>query len=257
MVLVLCGGIGHATPSIYDAVREHPTYHVLADEIEGKPEARVLQMIAERWFGLTAVEPGAVNSPSTSSNPARGEGTLLVVVEDRSTNCGGNAAESRRVLEACGVRRPRSVVVVQDPTMCRRAVVTFRRVYADLEGDDGGGALEVRSWPTFVPEVAPVSGGWCGSAAGGGDGGDPLRLLEFKRDGPTGERRDGLWDMRRFVDLVMGEIPRLRDDEAGYGPKGKGFIAHVDIPPRVEDAWKTIRDVLGGGGRAQSGSVVT
>ncbi|MGH4051133.1 MAG: hypothetical protein ACREVX_07235 [Clostridium sp.] len=43
----------------------------------------------------------------------------------------------------------------------------------------------------------------------------------------------GLWDKARFIDLIMGEIPRLRDDENGYGPKGKGFIAHVDIPQEV------------------------
>lgn len=30
-----------------------------------------------------------------------------------------------------------------------------------------------------------------------------------------------------------GEIPRLRDDVNGYGPKGKKFIAHVNIPDKV------------------------
>ena len=32
----------------------------------------------------------------------------------------------------------------------------------------------------------------------------------------------------------MGEVPRLRDDEHGYGPLGRGFIAHVDVPDEVE-----------------------
>ena len=31
----------------------------------------------------------------------------------------------------------------------------------------------------------------------------------------------------------MGEIPRLSDNKDGYGPKGTGYIAHVDIPDEV------------------------
>jgi hypothetical protein len=41
----------------------------------------------------------------------------------------------------------------------------------------------------------------------------------------------------------MGEIPRLRDDKEGYGPRGKGFIVHVDIPDEVEEAWRRVKDV--------------
>ena len=32
---------------------------------------------------------------------------------------------------------------------------------------------------------------------------------------------NGLWTKDRFIDLIMGEIPRLRDDENGYGPREK------------------------------------
>lgn len=42
--------------------------------------------------------------------------------------------------------------------------------------------------------------------------------------------------------LALGEIPRLRDDENGYGPRGRGFIAHVDIPEAVEAAWRRLAD---------------
>ena len=45
----------------------------------------------------------------------------------------------------------------------------------------------------------------------------------------------GMWNMDHYVELLLGEIQRLRDD--GYGPKGKGFIAHVDIPEDVEAAF--------------------
>ena len=39
----------------------------------------------------------------------------------------------------------------------------------------------------------------------------------------------------------MGEIPRLRDDEAGYGPRGKHFIAHVEVPALVLAAFEQLR----------------
>lgn len=47
----------------------------------------------------------------------------------------------------------------------------------------------------------------------------------------------GVWDVERYISLLLGEIIRLRDDENGYGPKGKNFIDHVDIPPGIEEAW--------------------
>lgn len=39
---------------------------------------------------------------------------------------------------------------------------------------------------------------------------------------------------------ILGEIPRLRDDESGYGPRGKGFITHVDIPNEIEQAFQAL-----------------
>ncbi|MDI2091081.1 hypothetical protein [Commensalibacter oyaizuii] len=37
--------------------------------------------------------------------------------------------------------------------------------------------------------------------------------------------------------MLLDEIPRLRDDKNSYGPKGKNFIAHVDMPEDVENAY--------------------
>ena len=55
----------------------------------------------------------------------------------------------------------------------------------------------------------------------------------------------GMWNIDRYVNLLMGEIPRLRDDENGYGPEGKNFIAHVDIPGTVLDAFEQLKTVYG------------
>ena len=51
----------------------------------------------------------------------------------------------------------------------------------------------------------------------------------------------GMWSMERYITLLMGEIPRLRDDAEGYGPRGRGFIAHVDVPEEVERAFDFLR----------------
>ena len=51
----------------------------------------------------------------------------------------------------------------------------------------------------------------------------------------------GMWDMERYISLLLGEISRLKDDENGYGPKGKDFIAHVDIPKNVENAFDELK----------------
>jgi len=56
--------------------------------------------------------------------------------------------------------------------------------------------------------------------------------------------------MERFVSLVMGEIPRLRNDKDGYGPRGRGYIVAVDIPASVEAAYQRLRDLGGDLGRS-------
>ena len=56
----------------------------------------------------------------------------------------------------------------------------------------------------------------------------------------------GMWDMDRYITLLMGEIPRLSDAPDGYGPAGKNFIAHVDIPPEVAEAFSELKKEYGG-----------
>lgn len=47
--------------------------------------------------------------------------------------------------------------------------------------------------------------------------------------------------MERYISLLLGEIPRLRDDENGYGPRGKDFIAHVEIPQGITNAFNELK----------------
>lgn len=53
----------------------------------------------------------------------------------------------------------------------------------------------------------------------------------------------GMWEINRYISLLLGEIPRLSDDENGYGPNGKGFIAHVDVPTEVRNAFDELCNV--------------
>ena len=202
--LVLCGGIGHSTSLIYDAVANTTWCDRHADAVIGLPEARVLEKLLEEEFELD----GRIGQDSR------------VLVEDKSTNCGENAAYSRRVLEAAGVPTPKTCIVIQDPTMARRTIASFEKTYADCANPP-----EFLSCPFLVPKLLPTD--WASYEA-----------VVYHDDVLDG---DMLWEPERFIELVMGEIPRLRDDHAGYGPKGKGFITHVDIPEEVEDAWQRLR----------------
>jgi len=130
-----------------------------------------------------------------------------LLLETRSTNCGENARMTRALLEQAG-QRPQTLLLVQDPTMQRRTDASFRKAY------QGSPAPRLLNHPTFVPRLLWASG-------------------EARFDRPE---RAGLWPVERFAALVMGEIPRLRDDPRGYGPRGRGFIARVDLPAEVEEA---------------------
>ena len=59
------------------------------------------------------------------------------------------------------------------------------------------------------------------------------------------ENIHGMWPIKRYVNLLMGEIPRLSDDENGYGPKGANYIAHMDIPENVMIAFEELKAVYG------------
>ena len=50
----------------------------------------------------------------------------------------------------------------------------------------------------------------------------------------------GMWKMDRYIELLLGEIPRLSDNTEGYGPKGRDYIAHVDIPDEVQCAFEAL-----------------
>lgn len=137
-------------------------------------------------------------------------GVAVDALEQESTNCGSNVTNALGLLRARGVRHER-IVFVQDATMQQRMDAGFRR-----HAVPGTDLVNFACHRTMVTGI---------------DG--PLKYAE-----PP----DGMWDLDRYVSMLLGEIPRLRDDADGYGPAGRGFIAHVDIPDDVREAFAFLRN---------------
>lgn len=135
-----------------------------------------------------------------------------VFTEEKSTNCGENARFTQRYMRAQGLA-PERVILIQDPTMQRRTVATFERAW---QGETY--KPQWYSWPGIIPIV-----------------GSDERTTKFIPD------EKGLWPIERFISLILGEIPRLNDDAQGYGPNGRDFITHVEIPAQVMDAWHLLQ----------------
>ncbi|EPC8998390.1 DUF218 domain-containing protein YdcF, partial [Shigella sonnei] len=104
-------------------------------------------------------------------------------IEDQSTNCGENARFSIALLNQA-VERVHTAIVVQDPTMQRRTMATFRR----MTGDNPD-APRWLSYPGFVPQL--------------GNNADSVIFIN---------QLQGLWPVERYLSLLTGELPRLRDD---------------------------------------------
>ncbi|WNG24411.1 YdcF family protein [Cystobacter fuscus] len=192
---MIAGGIGHSTAMLREAVREEPRYSDL--ELEGRSEAEIMAHISARSAGLAPRD---------------------ILLETVSTNCGDNAIQSRRVLKQLGLS-PRTVILVQDPTMQLRTHASF-----DLYWNAQAEGIQLFSHAPFVPQLVVRNGAFA---------------IEPGIDaGP-------IWSVERFISLLLGEIPRLHDDEAGYGPRGKGFIAHVDVPEDILEAYRQLLPEFG------------
>ncbi len=127
-------------------------------------------------------------------------------LECESTNCGNNITHLLDLLRKRGIPCE-SILLMQDATMMRRMDAGLRKFRPDLT---------ILNYATYRAEVVEQNGALAYA--------HPIH---------------GMWDIPRYVELLLGEIPRLSPD--GYGPQGKGFIAHVDIPADVLAAYETLR----------------
>lgn len=130
-------------------------------------------------------------------------------LECASTNCGNNITHLLSLLRAHSIDF-HSVILTQDATMQLRMDATMRNHAPE---------------DAIIINYAAYSARVCAEASG-------LAYADEIR---------GMWRMERYITLLMGEIPRLTDDENGYGPRGKQFIAHVDIPVAARDAFELLQ----------------
>ncbi len=134
-------------------------------------------------------------------------------LETESTNCGNNITYLLDLLREKSIPF-RSIILSQDATMQNRMDAGMRK-YVPEE-------VVIINFATYSAKVLESSGG-----------------LEYA------EQIHGMWTVERYVNLLMGEIPRLTDDLNGYGPEGKGYIAHVDIPEKVKAAFEELKEIYG------------
>lgn len=130
-------------------------------------------------------------------------------LECSSTNCGNNITRLLGLIQKNHIKC-NSIILSQDATMQRRMSATLKKYVSDK--------LLIINYAVYQAHVIEKNG----------------ELIY--REHPL-----GMWDMDRYITLLMGEIPRLRNDQNGYGPQGKNFISHVNIPQDVECAFEMLK----------------
>lgn len=137
----------------------------------------------------------------------------LTLLEKKSTNCGNNITNLLSLLKKEKINI-KNIIIMQDATMQRRMEAGLRKYRKDLT---------IINFATYKTKVQIKEG-----------------KLTFK------DNYLGLWSMEEYINLLMGEIPRLSDNEEGYGPKGKNFIASVNIPNKVLEAFNNLQNTFKG-----------
>lgn len=188
--ILICGGIGHSTELLREAVRKHKDYSNI--NTYDKSEADIIYEIILKHF----------NIPNED-----------IIIENKSTNCGDNAIKAIETLDRLDISYD-SLLLIQDPTMQLRTYLGFLKVLKNKH------KVKVLNYAPFIPILN--------------------EKLEFNNN-----YVDGIWSLDRYAELILGEIPRLRDDKNGYGPKGANYIEHIDIPKEIEAHYLNLSNILG------------
>ncbi len=169
---------------------------------------------------IDAEHPGLVPEDATAADAIcaymdHRNDPLPSIVSSEGSNIGALVRGTMRTLREAGID-PDTIVVIADPIFMRRIEATFALAEP---------TVSVTSLPAYDVQTVFVPG------------------VGLVLQQPTPH---GMWSLERYLDLMGGEVPRLRDDENGYGPRGKGFIEHVRIPPEIVEAAELLEEFLGG-----------
>jgi uncharacterized SAM-binding protein YcdF (DUF218 family) len=190
--MMIVGGVGHSTRYLAENISNSDRYKDIT--VNGRAEADILKELIVKREDIEEDR---------------------IIIENKSTNCGSNAREALKMIKEGG-KKPKTAILLQDPTMQLRTNASFKKEWGEKE------TIFINYAP-FIPLLKKVE--------------DSFEYIN--------KEIYGLWDMDRFISLVMGEIPRLRDDENGYGPRGKDYIGHVDISEAVMSAYRRLAPSYG------------
>lgn len=133
-------------------------------------------------------------------------------LERKSTNCGNNITYLKKLIEEEGIAC-RTMILSQDATMQYRMDASVKKYMP---------GIQVINYAVYDAKVVVRNG----------------ELIYEKEIW-------GMWDIDRYLTLLLGDVQRLSDNEDGYGPEGKGYIVHVDIPDEVEKAFMDLKKEFG------------
>ena len=134
-------------------------------------------------------------------------------LEIHSTNCGNNITNLLKLLKEKNITF-KNTIISQDATMQLRMEAILKKYLSEN--------IKIINFATYSAKVCVKDEKLC-----------------FEND------IFGMWDIDRYITLLMGEIARLTDDENGYGPKGAGYTAHIDIPEDVKNAFFVLKQIYG------------
>ncbi|WP_321387840.1 YdcF family protein [uncultured Enterococcus sp.] len=132
-------------------------------------------------------------------------------LETKSTNCGNNITYLLELIKKETIPH-QSIILIQDAAMQLRMDATFKKF--DTHSI-------VINYAAYQAQVKSRN-----------------LQLEYTQE------ISGMWPIERYISLLMGEIPRLADDENGYGPNGKNYLAHVEVPKEVTYAFLALQQVF-------------
>lgn len=142
-----------------------------------------------------------------------GYGLEADYLETASTNCGNNITYLLQLLRDKNIAF-KNMIICQDAAMQRRMDAVLRKYTAK--------DVVMINYAAYQATVVARDG-----------------QLAYLSD------IDGMWEIEKYIELLMGEIPRLSDNAGGYGPMGKNYIAHVDIPAEVKHAFEELKEMNG------------
>ena len=144
-------------------------------------------------------------------------GLVPDLLETHSTNCGNNITNLLDLLDREAA--PASIILSQDAAMQRRMGATWARQVWDRPRYRDAQVIE---WAFYQAELGCVGG-----------------RLDYVRS-PR-----GIWKLDMYCNLLLGDVERLTDDESGYGPRGRDFLVHVDVPLEVREAHDYLAGQMG------------